>query len=166
MKTIKIMSPAVLFLIALFVVIPDTNAQTKKEKKAAKALEIKNLIDSQQYVFYALNAIPTGMRQRMLTSEYTLAVTKEKITCDLPYFGRAFTAPIGSTEGGITFTSTDFEYTIVNRDKGGWDITIQPKNTGVAREMNLTVFDNGTATLQVTSNNRQPISFNGFVKAK
>lgn len=155
---------AILFLMALFTSVQEATAQTKKEQKAAKALEIKNLIDSQQYVFYAQNAVPTGMRQRVLTSDYTLEVTKEKITSYLPYFGRALTAPIGSTDGGIKFTSTDFNYTVSPRKKGGWNITIQPKDTQTARQMNLTIFENGAASLQVQSNNRQSIFFNGTVK--
>ncbi len=122
------------------------------------------MIDIRQLVFYAPNTVTIGMRQSVLTTYYTLAVTKEKLPATFLIIGRVFTAPIDSTDGGIKFTSTDFNYTVSLRKNGGWNITIQPKDTQAAREMNLIVFDNGAASLQVNSNNRQSISFNGTVK--
>ncbi len=42
--------------------------------------------------------------------------------------------------------------------------SFQPKDNDAAREMNPTVFENGTASLQVNFNNRQSVSFDGTVK--
>jgi len=142
------------------------NAQdTKQEKQAAKAAAIKNLVDSQTYVFVAQTALPMSGRTRQLTTDYDLRVTKSSIVSYLPYFGRAYQAPIDPTKGGLQFTSKDFEYTATPGKKGGWSIQIKPKDYRDVQQMTLSISDNGYGTLQVISTNRQPISFNGYIQA-
>jgi hypothetical protein len=164
MKATKIYLSLLLLLIAIAGNVQTISAQSKMEKKAAKIAAIKNLVDSQAFVFYAESVTPMSGRLRNLTSEYTLDISKDKIISDLPYFGRAYSAPIG-TDGGIKFSSVNFEYSIKDRKKGGWDIVIKPKDASDVQVCNLTVFDEGSASLQVTSTNRQPISFSGNIKA-
>lgn len=139
-----------------------TEAQNKKDKKE----EIKRIVEAQNYVFKAQTALPTGGATRQLTSDYDLRISKDTILSDLPYFGRAFTPPLNPSEGPLRFTSTDFQYSVANRKKGGWDVTITPKDVQDPRQLNMSIFDNGTAAVVVTSYNRQPISFNGYVTAK
>ena len=138
---------------------------TKAEKQAAKTAAIKNMIDSQSYVFKAQSATPMSGRNRQLTSDYDLKVTKDKLVSYLPYFGRAYSAPIDPSQGGIQFTSKDFDYTTTPRKKGGWDIQIKPKDYRDVQQMSLTISEDGYASLQVTSINRQPISFSGYITA-
>jgi hypothetical protein len=134
-------------------------------KKAQKAAKIAALVDSQTYVFKAQSASPLSGRLRQLTSEYDLTVTPTSLVCYLPYFGRAYTAPIDPSQGGIQFTSKDFDYTKTPRKKGGWDITIKPKDVKDVQQMLLTIFDDGYSNLQVISISRQQISFNGQITA-
>jgi hypothetical protein len=143
------------------------NAQeSKADKKAAEAALITKIITGQNYLFTAQSVTPMGGRFRQLTTEYTVKVSKDTVISDLPYFGRSYSADIGSSEGGIHFTSTNFEYQITERKKGGWDITIKFKDVKDAQQFSFSVFDSGSASLQVTSTNKQPISFNGYVSEK
>ena len=128
------------------------------------ASAIKNMIDSGNYVFQAQSALPMSGRVRQLTTDYyTLKVSPEKITSDLPYFGRAYTAPIDPTQTGLQFTTKDFDYKITPRKKEGWNIVIKPKDYKEVQTLQLTISSAGYATLQVISANRQTISFNGIV---
>jgi hypothetical protein len=163
MKTFKGILPFLLFM-ALFT--GNTNIVIAQKKVSAKETEIKNLLYSQQYIFYAQSVIPSSGRQRFLTSEYTVTISKDTIVSYLPYFGRAYSATLGTTDGGIKFTSVDFDYTISDRKKGGWEINIHPKGGQDVQKLNFTVYNNGTAYLFVNSNNRQSISFNGYVRAR
>ncbi|MEP7142615.1 MAG: DUF4251 domain-containing protein [Ferruginibacter sp.] len=160
MKSLKRSLPIILVFIAI---ISDPLVINAQKSATVKEVAIKNLIDSQRYVFHAENVTPMSGRQRFLTSDYIVNISKDTIISDLPYFGRAYSAPINSGEGGIKFTSTDFGYEIIPRKKGGWDITIKPKDVPDVQRLTMTIFENGTASLQVTSTNRQPISFNGYV---
>ena len=87
----------------------------------------------------------------------------DTLISQLPYFGRAYSAPMDMKGGGIEFTSTDFAYTLEAKKKGRWSISIEPKDEKDVRQMILSVSENGYASLQVLSNNRDPINFNGIV---
>lgn len=154
-----------LFILAIcfFQIAPAQS--NKQDKQTAKETQIKNLVDSQNYVFKAQSAMPMSGRTRQLTSDYDLKVTKSSIVSYLPYFGRAYTAPINPSQGGIQFTSKDFDYTATPGKKGGWDIQIKPKDYRDVQQMTLSISRDGYASLQVTSTNRQMISFNGYIAA-
>ncbi len=124
---------------------------------------IKNSIENKQFVFEAQTAIPSSGISRQLTSLYDLKVSKNSVVSSLPFFGRAYSLPYGSTEGGFNFTSNKFDYSVVSRKKGGWDISIKPKDIQDFREFSLSISENGFGTLQALSNNRQPISFTGRI---
>jgi hypothetical protein len=133
-----------------------------QEKDPAK---VKALVESKNFVFVADYVNPQSMRSRSLTtSEYDLTIKPGEVISYLPYFGRAYSAPING-EGGIKFTSKDFEYKQVKAKTHSWDISIKPKDANDIQEMYLTVFDNGTASLRVNSLNRQSISYRGYIVA-
>ncbi len=164
-----------LFFVAVLVIgcMGIANAQnTKKDKEAAKAAKIASIIDARNYVFVANYAIPQRGGAKSLTYGYDVIVSKDTIISYLPYYGRAYTAQIGQTDGGIKFTSTNFTYDAKQSKKGGYDIVITPKemNSSEAikdvRYMRLSVSSNGYATLQVTANNRDPITFNGNIEER
>src|SRR6266700_6064732 len=84
---------------------------------------IKKAVTDQYYIFNAQTVLPLGSSTRQLTPDYDVRITKDSIVAYLPYFGRAYSAPIGQTEGGIKFKSKRFDYTSKER-KGGWDIQV------------------------------------------
>lgn len=141
-----------------------TSAQSKgDEKKSA----ITNLINNQSYVFTAQSSMPPGPSpDRQLNGNYDLTVTKDSVISYLPYFGRAYTAPMDPTKGGIQFTSTKFDYKVTEKKKGGWTIVIKPKDTQEASQLILNVSTAGYTSLQVIGINRQPIIFNGVIDAR
>jgi hypothetical protein len=164
MHSFKSIGRFVITLLVSTVIIQAVVAQdAKKDKQAKKEAEIKNLVDSQSYMFKAQTVFPLGGRSRQLTSEYDVTVSKAAVVSYLPYFGRAYSATPGSSTGGIDFTSKEFEYNVTETKKGDWEIVIKPKDTKVARELNLTVFKNGSANLHVSSNDKQNISYSGYI---
>lgn len=146
-----------LLLIALLSVASFAFSQEDQKNGINAALISKN------YTFKATSVIPARGRIIQLTTNYDLKVNKDSTIAYLPYFGRAYSAPIGGSGGGIEFTSTNFEHTVSNRKKGGWRVEIRFKDAQDVQQMYLTVSENGNASLQVTSNNRQSISYNGEV---
>lgn len=170
----KLLQKISLLAALAFLSINVVNAQsTRKEKKEAHAAEIKKVVEAQSYVFKANYVIPTRGSSQSLTSDYDMVVSKDTITAFLPYFGRAYTAPYNSTEGGIKFTNTHFTYDSKADKKGGWNVTIKPigkdKNISDWRDvqsMRLSISSDGYASLQVISSNRDPISFNGTIEPR
>jgi hypothetical protein len=141
-----------------------TAQDTKKQKQVEKEAAIKALIDAQHYSFEAQTALPLSTRSRQLTSGYELKVRQDTIEAYLPYFGRAYTATIASSDGGIKFKTTDFKYTLTEAKKGGWDVSIIPEKAGDTRQIMIYISQAGYASLQVIGNNRQSISFNGYIQ--
>jgi hypothetical protein len=159
-------------IILILSVVDTTNAQNKSaDRKAAKIAEITKLLSAQNYVFKANFANPSRGGSRSLTSDYDLTVSKDTIVAYLPYFGGAYMADYNSTDGGIKFTATNFTYKVTAGKKGNHEIFITlPKSSlsdpKAVQSMRLDVSPDGYASLQVTSFNRDPISFNGTIEER
>jgi len=149
-------------------------AQTNKETTT-------RIVGDKNYIFVANTAIPManndinkvlmmmpggqgGSSINLTGSQYDVRVTKDSIVAYLPYYGRAFSAPMDPTQGGIKFTSKDFSYTETKNKKGAYTIQINTKD--VSKEnyrFTINISTNGYASLTATSINKQPILFNGYL---
>lgn len=157
MKTqIRPLKQFLLLLLLAFCFNP-THAQDKEAS-------LKTALTEKRFVFNAQTVFPGSGTLRQLNGErYEVRVSGDSLLSYLPYFGRVYTAPLNN-EGGIKFTSTRYGYSVKDKKKGGWSISIKPKDVTDVREFLLTVSRNGFATLQALSNNRQTITFNGEVE--
>lgn len=150
-------------------------SQTKVDVQA-----ITELIDSQNFSFRAERAIPTnydvinvmnsmpnstGMRILDLSgSNYSIDVKKNTMEVTLPYFGRVFNPTYGNTaQNSYRFTSKDFTVTKTQGKKGKWIVKIKVHDQSNVDEINLEIFKNAKAFVSVRSNDRQPISYDGFI---
>lgn len=164
-----------LILFALLFSATQLYAQTDK------ATTIK-ILEAQNYVFVASSASPLNASDinnvmskmagftggagtiNLTGSNYDLTVTKDSVVAYLPYYGRSYTPKIGGIdEGGIKFKSKSFSYKAAMRKKGGWQISIVPKDVKDNYSLSLYVTTAGYATLTVTNNTQQPITFNGYL---
>lgn len=150
--------PVKFSLVLLLTLLISAFAQAQDLDKSV----VQDFIRSKEFVFKAQTVLPMTGMSRQLTSEYDVRFLGDSIVAYLPYFGRAYSAGYGEG-GGIDFTSTKFDYKVKQRRNGSWDIIIKPQDAKDVQQLNFTVSQNGYATLQVTSNNRQPISFNGYI---
>ena len=135
----------------------------QQNKKTDKQIAVKNLIDSSRFIFYPQTAMPMRGNVQQVTPDFDITITKDTIICYLPYYGRAYSAGYGDNTSPLNFTSTKFNYTVKEKTKGGWDISIITKDTKENTELNLSVSVNGYGSLRASSNNREPISFTGYI---
>jgi hypothetical protein len=87
------------------------------------------------------------------------------VAADLPYVGRAYQANYGSSDGGMKFTATKFEYTSKEKKKG-WTANINTKEVSGNPKVIIEVFTNGNARVVITSTNRESITYNGVLKGR
>jgi hypothetical protein len=81
------------FIVILVTFLVNVSAQdSKADKKATQAALITKIVTEQNYMFTAQSVTPMGGRYRQLTTEYTVNVSKDTVTSDLPYFGRSYSA--------------------------------------------------------------------------
>ncbi|OAQ42215.1 hypothetical protein A5893_03620 [Pedobacter psychrophilus] len=159
------------YLILIFISLTILSSCATQKEKQARITLIDSLIKNNDFKFVAQQANPLrggliSQRLRQLDNSYFLKISKDSINCYLPYFGVAQQAPYGSTNNGIQFISTDFSYDKTVDSKGGYQITISPKNTDKARTLYLMIGQSGNATLNVNSNNRDAISFTGNIEKR
>jgi hypothetical protein len=126
--------------------------------------KLQTSVDSKSFVFEARQT--SGVRGGMIQLDpgFTLLVSPDKVTGDLPFYGRSFTATPGSSDGGLKFEFSEFDYTVKLRKKGGWDITIEPTESNDIRSIYLTVQKTGNASLRITSNSKESMSYTGIIK--
>lgn len=164
MKIIQSMAVLFIFTTAFFACSP---VQSQEKSQGMDAGRVSQLITGRNYVFQAQTVFPMRGRSRQIAGDgYDVYVSKDTVISFLPYFGRAYTAPMDPSQGGIQFTSTKFDYAEEDGKDGGWNITIKPTDVRDVQQFYLTVSKDGYASLQVTSTNRQPISFNGIIREK
>lgn len=126
--------------------------------------KLQEAVDSKTFVFEGRQA--TGARGRMIQLDpgYLLNVSPGKVVGDLPFFGRAYQSTPGTTDGGLKFEFSEFNYTVKPRKKGGWDITIEPTEHNDIRSVFLTIQKTGNASLRITSNSKEGMNYSGFIK--
>ena len=107
-------------------------------------------------------AYPMTGRSVNLTSGYSISVDKDRIVSYLPYFGRAYSVPYGGGDG-LVFEAEISEYSCTDGKKGQKLLVFGAKTDEDSFTFHLTVFPDGTASLSVTSINRQSISYSGEV---
>ena len=141
-----------------------TQTSVEKNEKAELLNEhIKNL----KFKFNATYAYPLNYKSIYLSPYYDVRVSPDTINAYLPYYGRAYRAPMDSNEGGIKFESTKFEYDVEKGKKqGNWLITIHTKDTSRPFTLHFDLWDNGTGRLDVQDPDRQSISFQGIVEPR
>ncbi|MBD8083266.1 DUF4251 domain-containing protein [Chryseobacterium caseinilyticum] len=138
------------------------------------------LINSDEFSFHAERANPTNydvinianslpnapaMRMFQLQGQgYGFSIKKNELEVVLPYFGRVFNPTYGnSNNNSYRFTSKDFKIEKTQKKKGKWVYRIQPKDVNNVSDIYIEVFKDGGALVSVKSNDRQPISYDGYI---
>jgi hypothetical protein len=156
MTSLRLLHKATVPLLTLFIVLPGR----------PDAQSIKTLVDSQNYVFETQIAQPLrGPVRHLTTDNYTVRITRDKIVSDLPYFGRAYVAPIDPDKSALRFTLNTFDYKVTPGKKEGWTVLIKPKDKTDIQEIQFNISSAGYTSLQVISSNRDAISFDGIITA-
>lgn len=124
------------------------------------------VLKDREYTFTAQSYTSTTVSMRQLTDDYSVRIKTDSLIGLLPYYGGSYSAQINVTDGGLKFTSLKFDYSFVEKKKGKCEITIRPKDDRTVQVLFLTVFSDGSAQLQVSSSNREPMTFYGYVSVR
>ena len=127
--------------------------------------QLKTILDSKKFRFHATSATSQRGKTVQLTSEYFLQLDGDSLSVDLPYYGRSYSSDYGSTDLSIQFNTNQFTYATDSAKKGGWNVSIIPKDQPRASKIYLSITASGYCTAQVTSNSRTPVSFYGNIIA-
>lgn len=138
-------------------------SSSRKYEKLDKN-DVEQLVNQHAFTFIAQNMQPMRGRQRTLSEYYDIKIKPDSVISFLPYFGRAFIAPIDPSKGGLQFNSTQFDYKVTSSKPDEWNVTIVPHDVSEVHQISFLIFGNGDATLDVNSAHRDPISFSGYLQ--
>ena len=127
---------------------------------------IKSILDAKRYSFVPQTMIPMRGKTRQINGSFSFDVKGDSLVVYLPYMGESYSAPINSSDAGYNFTSTNYDYAVKEGKKNRYEVSIKVKDKSSGTQFYLTVFDNESASLQATSNDKQGISYNGYIKQK
>lgn len=154
-----------MLLLTMLVGLPTLSAQSKKEKKEQKTEAVKKLIASENYKIGVQTALPMRGRFIPLTSSYSLEIRNDSIISYLPYFGRAYSIPYGGGDG-LNFRAPLKEYNMKMDKKGNAVIKFVARSPEDMYEFKAKVYPDGSASIDVNMQNRQPIGFQGELEMK
>jgi len=163
------MKKTILVILLTLVLVPIT-AQTKAEKKEMKEKKAeeeyaatKELINSGNYKFEATWANTlNGRKIDLTTNPNYLKIKDTNADIYLPYFGEVHTPVAPGGDGGIIFIGQVESYKVdFNIKKQKVIIRFSGKAKNEFFDFTLTVFRNGGSNLNVNSNFRKRISYDG-----
>lgn len=167
---------SIIFILGFLLSFQSCSSQTS----AGDTQAVTTLISSGDFSFHAqratptnydvinvMNSLPNTTSTRILDlsgSDYSIDVRKDQLDVALPYFGRVFNPTYGNTsQSGYRFTTKDFSVSQSAGRKGKSVVKIKVNDQSTVDEIIIEVFKNGKAFTSIKSNDRQPISYDGYI---
>ena len=116
-------------------------------------------------VINVMNSLPNNNSARMLDLDYgySVVIKEKELDVNLPYFGRLFNPSYDTSKNSYNFNSKDFTVSKLQNKKGNWVFTVSPKDLSNVRVIYIEIFKNGGAYVSIDSNDRQAISYDGYI---
>ncbi|MDF2933961.1 MAG: hypothetical protein K0R36_3292 [Chryseobacterium sp.] len=153
--------------------------QSCSAQNTSDSQTVNTLVSSEEFTFHAeranpmnydvinvVNSIPNApqLRTFQISGEnYGIEIKKGLMEVTLPYFGRTFNASYGASDTSYRFTSKDYTVSKTQSKKGNWIYKIKPNDVKNVSDINIEIYKNGRALTSIRSNDRQPISYDGYI---
>ena len=124
-------------------------AQNREERKELKEQTVKEKIESENYRIDINTA-----------SIYSVTIRNDSVFSQLPYFGRAYSIPYGGGQG-LMFNAPIDQYTMSMGKRGAAKINFTAKSPEDQFKFRITIYSNGSSSIDVDMQNRESISFSG-----
>ena len=138
------------------------SGETREEKVAREAREAQMVVDNLQNADFRIDIdrmYPLRGTSQHVTN-YSVSVKDGVLDSHLPFSGLAWRVPYGGGHA-LNFKAKIGSYKVVQTRKDGYEVRIYVKTDEDEHLYLLTVFNNGRASLDVQSGNRDRISYSG-----
>lgn len=161
-----IISFSFIFFLSLTVFAQNSKKEAKEKKKQEQYEKIRSLVQSGKYEFIGRKANPQSGRQIDLTTRSNfLRINGENAAAEMPFFGRAYSGGYSSSDGGIKFDGPMEDFDIQQNDKKRRVvIKFKVRGTGDTYSCTLSISSMESASLSVSSNKKQGISYTGVIQ--
>ena len=138
------------------------SSETREERVAREAREakmVRQAVESGEFTIDIDRMYPLRGTSKMVNN-YSIKVKDDVLISHLPFIGQAWRVPYGGGHA-LNFDAPVANYTAVENGRDGYEIRIYVKTDEDEHLYRLTLFDNGRASLDVQSGNRDRISYSG-----
>jgi hypothetical protein len=140
-----------------------TKKQIKEEQRQELKAHIDTVLNSKTFNFSPGTAAAQGFRPVGISSEHNYVKFRpDFIESKLPFYGQTYGSIAFGGDEGLSFSGIPDNYTITNKKKNFRINAVVNSDVNVYKLI-LTVRFNGKATLSVSSNNRSPVTFEGWI---
>ena len=138
------------------------SSETREERVVREAKEaqmVRQGLETGNFTIDIDRMYPLRGTSKMVNN-YSIKVKDDVLISHLPFIGQAWRVPYGGGHA-LTFDAPIVNYTVTRPRNDGYEIRIYVKTDEDEHLYRLTVFDNGRASLDVQSQNRDRISYSG-----
>jgi hypothetical protein len=148
-------------MLAVLMIASCATQKEKAEQQAKMRLAVAEAIASKHLHIdiSSMNTLRYGTRT--VSSDYFVELRGDTLCSDLPYFGQAYQAPVGSTSVGLNFEMPILRYSESRPKANKTQLEIDVRTTEDVYHYLIDLYDTGYAYIRVRSMNRDPISFDG-----
>ncbi len=154
-----------MFLLVSALLLSCATGQTASEKAAAARQlqgQIEDSVAQRTFKITIDYVNPLRMPPHHLTTGYSVALRGDTVESWLPYFGVAQRSDIANNSSSpLIFKEKAENLTVKKSRKGAYDIAFATRHRSEYLEYRLSIFPNGSTSVDVTSSDRDAISFNG-----
>ena len=140
------------------------SSETREERVLREAREAQMVVDNLSAGNFTIDIdrmYPIRGTSQHVTN-YSISVKDGVLNSHLPYIGQAWRVPYGGGHA-LNFKAPIGSYNVTRTGKEGYEVRIFVKEDEDQHIYLLTVFDNGRASVDVQSQNRERISYSGIM---
>jgi hypothetical protein len=140
---------------------PDKSRRDRRvERQELRMKEVAQMIRDKTFLFEATHALPLGGGSIYLNYSFDVELKRDTLASYLPFYGVAYRVDYGSRNSGLDFVQPVQSYDMEEKEDE-YLIIIEVKNKMDLLSYTFFISRLGYATLNVTSTNRQAISYYG-----
>lgn len=155
---------AVVLVLGLGSCVSSQKAGQRASERQEVRRQVDEALDNRSFTVTFDYVMPHRLPARYLTTTYSLSVNGDSIDSYLPYFGVAYRSKYpDDMRSPLIFSGRATGLAVQRYRKDARRVTFGVKNGDELLGYNLIVFDNGRASLNVQSSDREAIDFSGNV---
>ena len=141
------------------------SAEERAARAAEQAAKVTKALEARDYKIAVNRMYPMKGSSRSVSYGYSVEVRNDSLISYLPYFGGAYNVPYGGGKG-LNFSERIGSYRESLKNNGERQIEINVTNEEDTYIYLIKVFSNGNSSIDVTSRQRDHISYSGELEVK
>ena len=161
----KFLFSMVFGLVASVMLSGCATAEERTARAAEQAAKVRTALTERNYKISIDHMYPMKGGSKSVSFGYTVEVRNDSLFSYLPYIGRAYQIPYGGGKG-LNFSERIGSYRESQKNSGERQIEINVTNEEDTYIYLIKVFSNGNSSIDVTSRQRDHISYSGELEVK